>query len=755
MSNNPLVASLLLDLYEPVRAAAIALFDRLPSQWVMYIVWLGLFGATFLLIRMLVTRWGDTDVTRKAIVLSLLVHAMAGLGSSTVHIAKETLSTSLPSVKIRGKFADDVETANTAPVKSNALFEDRTPSEHSRTTIERVSRDPLAEDAVPVPDKSRPFDMSLPALPDLASKTDQPESLPPAARPAPPNISRDALAAAIPVDTRSSPSAVSPRTNSPAGPERRVVEPTTPGVDTPDVPRPTRTGRPDDVRAEFTPKSDTTPNLLPDEPRAEIKRGPTVNPLTTLNETTGSRSTPEGAGSPNESPTRTVGRTPGTDPVRRTDLGTGGAELSPTVERNRPASGNNTPATTPGSGLARNGVPDGLPSEFEPNVIRRDLTVDPRRNGEHLPATYRLRNLAKRTKNGLERGASLESEKAVEAALAWLAHHQSPEGNWDPDGFHLHCPAGDRCKGLATLGVDPDPLDIPNKLERQKSGMEADSGVTGLVLLAFFGAGYSQDEGIYADNIDRGLRYLMRIQDSEGFLGGKAGRYARMYCHGMATIALAEAYGITHDKRLHDPVQRAIRYIIRSQNSGDGGWRYVAGQPAGDMSMFGWQLMALKSAATAGIDVPRETTARCVEFLRINGKGKFGGLAAYRREDPAKASMTAEALFCRQLLGLKRTNPAAEEGAKFLMQNLPSRTNYDLYYWYYGQLAMYQYGGDEWGVWNGRIRDLLVRDQRTDAHAQGSWDPHTPWGDFGGRVFSTAMSTLILEAYYRFLEIPD
>ena len=113
--------------------------------------------------------------------------------------------------------------------------------------------------------------------------------------------------------------------------------------------------------------------------------------------------------------------------------------------------------------------------------------------------------------------------------------------------------------------------------------------------------------------------------------------------------------------------------------------------------------------------------------------------------------MTAEALFCKQMLGIRRTNRSALEAVEYLLKNLPQRSKQDLYYWYYGTLAMYQHGGEPWEQWNEALRDLLVADQRTDGDFAGSWNPRAPWGDYGGRVYSTAISALCLEVYYRFL----
>ena len=64
-----------------------------------------------------------------------------------------------------------------------------------------------------------------------------------------------------------------------------------------------------------------------------------------------------------------------------------------------------------------------------------------------------------------------------------------------------------------------------------------------------------------------------------------------MYSHGLATIALSEAYGLSGDKVVGAAAQKAVDFILMAQNKNDGGWRYNPGDP-GHTSVVGWQLMA-------------------------------------------------------------------------------------------------------------------------------------------------------------------
>ncbi len=272
--------------------------------------------------------------------------------------------------------------------------------------------------------------------------------------------------------------------------------------------------------------------------------------------------------------------------------------------------------------------------------------------------------------------------------------------------------------------------------------------------MAFLGAGHTTDEGPHTDTVNRAIDWLIANQRDDGFLAPGAAHFEQMYCHGMATYALAEAYGMQasrENSRIRRPLEKAVLYIA-SQQGEDGGWRYVKGQE-GDMSMFGWQLMALKSAEIAGLTMPPTARAKMVRFLKDRSLGESNGLAAYRAGLKATPPMTAEALFCKQMLGMTRSNPASVEAVTYLLQNAPKRSESNYYYWYYGTLAMYQFGGTAWDRWNAALRDLLISEQIKTGSDAGSWAPKDTWGPYGGRVYSTAIATLSLEVYYRFLPL--
>jgi hypothetical protein len=355
------------------------------------------------------------------------------------------------------------------------------------------------------------------------------------------------------------------------------------------------------------------------------------------------------------------------------------------------------------------------------------------------PQIYSDRTAGDRAAILRARGGSAEGESAVQAALRWLAANQSADGRWDADKFG----AG---RELAVLGHN-----------RQNAGAHADTGVTGLALLTFLGAGNTHQHGEFAPVVQHGLEFLLAAQSRDGNLAGDAETFAFMYCHGMATLALSEAYAMTGDKRLETSVKAAINYTISAQIPITGGWRYRANEPAtemGDTSQLGWQLMALKSAELAGIEMPARTREGIVRFIKSVSMGSNGGIASYQPgvRKPNR-TMTAEALVCRQFMGMTRDNPASDEAGDFLVNELPSPDRINLYYWYYGTLGTYQLQGDHWQRWNTAMQTTLISRQRVDGDSAGSWDPDCLWGGYGGRVYSTAMSTLCLEVYYRYLPL--
>ena len=341
------------------------------------------------------------------------------------------------------------------------------------------------------------------------------------------------------------------------------------------------------------------------------------------------------------------------------------------------------------------------------------------------PDIYKQRAPQQRQALVQQMGGSVETERAVAQALQWLARHQSADGRWDGAGFDDRCGA---CDGPTRVDVD--------------------IALTGLALLCFLGADHTHfNEGPYQEVVDRGLSWLVKQQRAGGDLMGEES----MYSHGIATIALAEAFGMTGDPTLVEPVESAVRFIYAARNTSVGGWRYAPGQ-VGDTSVLGWQMMALTSARRCGLDVPGEAFDVAGDWLELVTGPDRPGLFAYQPDREVTPAMTAEAMFVHQLLGRTRRDQHMQASADYLLR-YPPDWNDDLntYYWYYATLALFQHQGAAWERWNERVKDQLVAHQRTDGLAAGSWNPDGQWAEVGGRVYQTAICALTLEVYYRYL----
>jgi hypothetical protein len=115
------------------------------------------------------------------------------------------------------------------------------------------------------------------------------------------------------------------------------------------------------------------------------------------------------------------------------------------------------------------------------------------------------------------------------------------------------------------------------------------------------------------------------------------------------------------------------------------------------------------------------------------------------------------------LLGEDLTSPQWQRAVEYVTSRAPrayrfvgddefvSQAAGNLYFWYYGSLALLRHGGDAWERWNAALKDTLLPAQRRD----GSWEPIDIYCRYAGdedgdAVYATAMCTLTLEVYYRY-----
>lgn len=277
-------------------------------------------------------------------------------------------------------------------------------------------------------------------------------------------------------------------------------------------------------------------------------------------------------------------------------------------------------------------------------------------------------------------------------------------------------------------------------------------GITALACLAFMADGHIPGRGGYGENVQRGLDFILANLNETGLLAADTS-HGPMYGHGFAALFLGEVYGMTaggpntaQSARVYEALVKATRLIVQTQNS-EGGWRYNPVPHDADISVTICEIMALRSARNAGIDVPKETIDRAVEYVRRcqNPDGGFKyqlttGGSAWPRSAAGVASLYYAGIY---------EDDAIDRGLEYLVNNaLPGRNArqgpHYFYGHYYAVQAMYLAGGDWWRQWWPRIRDDLIESQR----AEGFWDDQ-----HAGPEYGTSMALIILQMPKRYLPI--
>lgn len=350
-----------------------------------------------------------------------------------------------------------------------------------------------------------------------------------------------------------------------------------------------------------------------------------------------------------------------------------------------------------------------------------------------------------------ERKPAKGLREPIEAALAWLAAHQAPDGSWSAEVLtgtpELVEPCG--CGGAG------EPRHTP--------------GITALALMALVVDGNTPSSGPHRRAVSRAVGYLLAQQDP------KTGEISRrvnadmIYDHAIATQALIEVHASTRDEDLSGPIEEALRYIERARNP-YGAWRYdVPPKGESDTSVTAWMISALTLARDAGFAIDEDALDGGLNWLdevtdAASGRCGYDSVGSLSARVPGvndhferehTEAMTAAALHSRLRIGQRaEDHPILRKHADLLLRSLPEwdpdRHRVDVYSWYHGLHAMHLMGGRHWESWLKASKDALLGSQSALDHEAGSWDPVGVWGYSLGRSGTTALAALTLQAYYRF-----
>ena len=318
------------------------------------------------------------------------------------------------------------------------------------------------------------------------------------------------------------------------------------------------------------------------------------------------------------------------------------------------------------------------------------------------------------------RPASPEADAAIRRGLDHLKATQKPDGAWESGGF-----------GRAT-------------------------SITSLSVMAFLAAGHVPGEpGPYREAVEKGVRYVLDHQRADGMLVSNSS-HGPMYCHGISCLMLAEVIGMTPDltlaKQARDALGKAVKVILSAQNvekspENAGGWRYQPNSVDSDLSVSGWQLMALRAAKSAGCAVPSENIDRAVAYVKHCAVA--GGGFAYQPGQSPNNPRTGTGVLSLEICG-EHLTPEAIAGAEYLSKNPPSWASvYFFYEVYYCPLALFQMGDKYFIPYYSKLVKILLDHQDKD----GSWLSDDGNDRSAGRDYCTAMAILALSVEYRYLPI--
>ena len=299
-------------------------------------------------------------------------------------------------------------------------------------------------------------------------------------------------------------------------------------------------------------------------------------------------------------------------------------------------------------------------------------------------------------------------KRAISNGLAYLAKGQKEDGSW-----------GSRSHSVADTSVS---------------------------LMAFMLQGHVPGRGMYGRHLNKGITFLLNLgKTQKGYLGTPR-NHAGMYEHGLAILALSEAWGQSKNRKIRTALRKAVDITLRAQNSA-GGWRYSPEPRDADLSMTVMQIVALNSAREAGIAVPDRTIERAKKYVLSCQDKDSGGFCYMANGGEPGLARTAAGVMSLIMCG-ERRHTATKRGMAFMMHYPPdtkfsARFSRFHYTHYYAIQCMYQFGDNTFRAWYSRVSATILATQGSDG----------AWNSTHGKEFGTGVSILVLGVPYRFLPI--
>jgi hypothetical protein len=312
-------------------------------------------------------------------------------------------------------------------------------------------------------------------------------------------------------------------------------------------------------------------------------------------------------------------------------------------------------------------------------------------------------------------GVNSDTMRAIDAGLDFLAREQNKDGSW---------------RSAGNFGQYPVVM----------------SALAGLALMA---GGSTEERGPYAKQVRRAVNYCLSQQQPNGLFAAPAEEQRSMYGHGFAMLFLSQAYGMEEDmdrqRRIRVALERGIALTAKAQ-SGDGGWLYTPDANGDEGSVTVTQVQALRGCRNAGILVPKETIDRAIRYIERSQDPNDGGVCYSVRSRGSRPAITAAACAVLYNAGQYDSN-MAHKAFDYAWKYCQPTVSSDGHYYYtqlYMSQASWQKGDKRWGPYYTGIQKVLLRTQQ----GNGSWS-----GDGVGLVYGTAIGLLILQIPFNHLPI--
>ena len=311
----------------------------------------------------------------------------------------------------------------------------------------------------------------------------------------------------------------------------------------------------------------------------------------------------------------------------------------------------------------------------------------------------------------------------------------------------LITPAGQKAidRGLKYL-VDTQIKTGGNRGAMASGGIQAGVATASLAGLALMCGGFAPGMGPYGKAIDMATEYVLSHVRNTGYIAHtNQGARENMYGHGFAMLFLSQAYGMTKNSKIGEKLRKAVELTCRTQND-QGGWRYRPAKSDADLSVTVCQIMALRGARDAGIDVPDKVRKLCIEYVQ-KSQNANGSFRYTMRGGHTTFAMTAAGVTSLYSAGIYE-GESVEKALKNLMRFKPNgaRRSGSHYFYsnYYAVQAMWHAGGKYWDEWFPLIRNQLIKTQQPD----GSWSSSE-----AGAPFGAAMACIILQMPLNYLPV--